>query len=708
MRLRESYRKTKITVFVALLLVSCSMVFLQLGFKSFGEGAVNDYYLLAIIPVVVTSFLLGASWGALQGILTGIALSIHANIQPLDWMEHGLITPFTVVVPLALAGFGFGVVFSFLERLNHTRLQNVFWIALSCAVGTVLFDVVFSHALLVSLFDFSQEALTLFFKISIVNDPLSLLWESLALFVSVELTDGLLKYVMIPGEGARLHVVFGSRLFALLLVVFAVTASAGYALITHFDILETSEEMNDQLEVIAAKLEGQQSEQEYNEVARTILYAIVGEKDGDLILLDNKGVVVASNNAYDTEGAVLTDRDGYPLIEQVKSMALSGTMNLVYAKDVKEEGPGGSTEFSFMDHADGLDYARAVRAGDYYLLQVRSHEMVFMDRSVAMLVATLIAGTVLVLVFVFASKLLYSTVEEPLDGANESLAKITSGDLNQKVWLRSSRELATLGAYINAAVASLKDYAAESERRIEQDLRTARDIQKSALPQTFPPFEEVDAFDVYASMRAAKYVGGDFYDLFRVGDHKLGFLIADVSGKGIPAALFMMRAKTHIATAMRSGVDLVKAVTQTNAYLCEDNDTFMFVTMWAAILDWESGELTYVNAGHDIPLLRHNDQWQWFEDIGGPFLGAMDFVTYDCATVSMGHGDALYLYTDGVTEAMNRADQLYGKERMLAFLQAHADLRPHELDDAMREELVAWADGAEQSDDITMLTLAYK
>ena len=181
-----------------------------------------------------------------------------------------------------------------------------------------------------------------------------------------------------------------------------------------------------------------------------------------------------------------------------------------------------------------------------------------------------------------------------------------------------------------------------------------------------------------------------------------------MSGKGIPAALFMMRAKTRIATAMRSGIGLVQAVTKTNDYLCEGNDTFMFVTMWAAILDWDTGELTYVNAGHDIPLLRHNDQWQWFEDVGGVLLGAMDSETYECATVTLSQGDAVFLYTDGVTEAMNPEDQLYGKDRMLEFLQQHADLHPRELDDAMRAEVAAWADGAEQSDDITMLTLEYR
>lgn len=708
MRLQGRSRKTKVGVFLALLLVSCSMVFLQLGFTDFGSGAEGAHEMLSLVPVVVTAFLLGPSWGLLQGALTGTALSVHSVLQPLDWMEYAFLNPLTATVPLALAGFGFGLAFSRLERSEHAGRRNILLIALSCAVGTLLFDMVFNFAIHLSVAGFSEDTIAMFVKNPILSTPVALACESVALFASVRLADGLLQHVMTPGEGARLHVVFGSRLFGLLLVVFAVTSAMGYTLITYSDIAKTSAEMDEQLGAIAAKLEKQQDWKERNETVNTIFQTIIGAKDGDIVLLDGTGTVVASNNEAYAVGAVLTDRDGQPLLQDIAQLASDGTMTLASSRDIGQVKDGNSAKPSFSDHADSLDYAQAKRVGDYYLVQIRSHKTVFSNRTTAMLVSTLIAGVALVLAFVFASKLLHSMVEQPIDGANESLDKITNGDLNQKVELRSSRELASLGTYINAAVASLKDYAAESERRIEQDLNTAKGIQESALPRKFPPFPGVDAFDIYASMGAAKYVGGDFYDLFMVGDHKLGFLIADVSGKGIPAALFMMRAKTHIATAMRSGLKLVQAVSQTNDHLCEDNDTCMFVTMWAAILDWNTGRLTYVNAGHDIPLLRHEGQWQWFEDVGGPFLGAMDSMTYDCATVTLEHGDAVYLYTDGVTDAMNPEGQLYGKERMLAFLQRHADLHPRELDDAMRDELATWADGAEQSDDITMLTLEYK
>ena len=708
MRLQGASRKTKTMVFVALFLISCSMVFLQLGFSNLDGRAEGEHYVFALVPVVVTAFLLGAPWGLLQGALTGVALSVHAILQPIDWMERAFTNPIRAIVPLALLGFGLGLAFSRLIGPQHTRRHNVLLTALLCAVVPVLYDLAFTCVLLLYMLGFSKRGLVLFAEAPILAAPSTLLCESIVLFASLMLADGLLRHVMMPGTGVQLHVVFGSRLFGLLLVVFVVIIAAGYTLITHLDVVEASKEMASQLEAISDCLKEYRGRQELDDTMSAIFKTIVSEKDGSVVLLDNTGKVVASNDEAYAKGSYLTNEDGLPLLSRVKALALGATMDLMHDWDVGEGSAKDIVELAFQKLAGNLNYVRAKRVDDYYLLQMRTHETVFRDRIVAMHALVLTAGIALVLAFVFASNLLHAMVEQPINSANKTLAKITDGDLSQRVQLRSSKELASLADYINAAVAALKEYATESERRIERDLSMARDIQESALPRTFPPFPEVDAFDVYASMQAAKYVGGDFYDFFLVGDHKLGFLIADVSGKGIPAALFMMRAKTRIATAMRSGIGLVQAVTKTNDYLCEGNDTFMFVTMWAAILDWDTGELTYVNAGHDIPLLRHNDQWQWFEDVGGALLGAMDSETYECATVTLSQGDAVFLYTDGVTEAMNHEDQLYGKDRMLEFLQQHADLHPRELDDATRAEVAAWADGAEQSDDITMLTLEYR
>jgi sigma-B regulation protein RsbU (phosphoserine phosphatase) len=240
-------------------------------------------------------------------------------------------------------------------------------------------------------------------------------------------------------------------------------------------------------------------------------------------------------------------------------------------------------------------------------------------------------------------------------------------------------------------------------------LATAKAIQRSALPRTFPPFPEIDAFDLYASMDAAKEVGGDFYDFFIVDDNTLVFLIADVSGKGIPGALFMMAAKAEIENYLSTGMGPAEAILSVNRRLCATNDAGMFVTVWVATLNWETGELTYVNAGHNFPLLRHGrgGNWEWLKKKCGLFLGTFEIAKYRQETIDLQPGDELILYTDGVNEAFSVNEEEYGNDRLDAFLAAHNDMRHDELVKALRDDVAAWAEGAEQSDDITILVMEY-
>jgi sigma-B regulation protein RsbU (phosphoserine phosphatase) len=202
-------------------------------------------------------------------------------------------------------------------------------------------------------------------------------------------------------------------------------------------------------------------------------------------------------------------------------------------------------------------------------------------------------------------------------------------------------------------------------------------------------------------------VGGDFFDLFRIDDDTLGFLIADVSGKGIPGALFMMAAKTEIKNYLSTGMEPAQAIASANARLCASNDAGMFVTVWAATLDWRSGLLTYVNAGHNPPVLRHNGRWDWLQSRGGLFLGTFDTAKFRSSTLKLSRGDQLLLYTDGVTEAFNARDEQYGGQRLEEFLMRHTDMHPHAITDALKDDVHAWANGTEQSDDITILSLEY-
>ena len=329
------------------------------------------------------------------------------------------------------------------------------------------------------------------------------------------------------------------------------------------------------------------------------------------------------------------------------------------------------------------------------------------SRDLSVLIISYMEVLILAALFVALFVLVRHMVVNSIWEVNDTLQKITSGDLEATVEVRGSTEFSSLSDDINRTVGALRDAIAAEAARNDRDLATAKAIQESALPRTFPPFPDIDAFDIYASMNAAREVGGDFYDFFLVDDHTLGFLIADVSGKGIPASLFMMAAKTELANYMTSGMDLAEAVHSANLNLCRGNDAGMFVTLWAAKLDFATGLLTYVNAGHNPPLLRHEGTWQWLKERGGLFLGTFETAKYHSNTITLVPGDELLLYTDGVNEAFNAAGEEYGNERLETFLGKHENYHPHVLINALRLELRQWSNGAEQSDDITMLCLEY-
>ena len=218
-------------------------------------------------------------------------------------------------------------------------------------------------------------------------------------------------------------------------------------------------------------------------------------------------------------------------------------------------------------------------------------------------------------------------------------------------------------------------------------------------------------FDIYASMRPAKEVGGDFYDFFLIGEDsgpergKLGFVIADVSGKGVPAALFMMAAKPLIRDYMASGMELGEAIENVNHQLCDNNDAGMFVTVFAGVLDYETGHVVFVNAGHNPPLLWQDGSWKWLRNRSGLPLGLFDGLPYKAFEVDCLPGDQFLTYTDGVTEAMDVAEEQYGEDRLEELAQSDCTLHPRMLVDVVRNDVARFTKGAEQSDDITILAL---
>lgn len=316
-----------------------------------------------------------------------------------------------------------------------------------------------------------------------------------------------------------------------------------------------------------------------------------------------------------------------------------------------------------------------------------------------------------------------TTPVERLSYLTELYAKQEHGhDEGLAVLLRQLADTVPKGDEIGALAVSfrnmmdeLDDYMVNlaavtaDKERIATELNVATQIQASMLPCIFPAFPGRDEFDIYASMMPAKEVGGDFYDFFLVDQDHLAVVMADVSGKGVPAALFMVIAKTLIKNQAQQGHSPAEVFTAVNNQLCENNEAGLFVTSWMGILDINTGEFTYVNAGHNPPLLmRSGGDFEYLRSRPGFVLAGMEGIRYRQATMKLGEGDVLYLYTDGVTEATNGENELYGEERLLNIVNQHKEDTPQELLPTIKADIDRFVGDAPQFDDITMLGLKIK
>lgn len=329
-----------------------------------------------------------------------------------------------------------------------------------------------------------------------------------------------------------------------------------------------------------------------------------------------------------------------------------------------------------------------------FLSNVSLYMMVFME--------ILIFASLFVLIYEFIRK----KVINNLKIINKDLNAITSGELNTVIDVHDYKEFESLSNHINSTVDTLKHYIADAEARIDKELEFAKQIQHSALPSVFPPYPERKDFELYASMDTAKEVGGDFYDFYLLDRYNLIFIIADVSGKGIPAAMFMMTAKTLIKGLAESGRDVDEVFNIANEKLCESNEAGMFVTAWMGKLDLSTGKLTFVNAGHNPPIIcRKNGKAEYLKTKPNLVLAGMDITRYRKNELMLEPGDAIYLYTDGVTEANNINEELYGEERLKKCLEAAADKNTEEICREVKSGVDKFSDGAPQADDITMLAV---
>jgi len=331
------------------------------------------------------------------------------------------------------------------------------------------------------------------------------------------------------------------------------------------------------------------------------------------------------------------------------------------------------------------------------------------------LTAVLLSGTVALLVIILVllmSRQISRSITRPLAHLTHSVEEISSGNLDQHIDLHSGDELEVLANAFNNMSHDLKDYinnlatvTAERER-IATELNLATRIQSSMLPSIFPAFPDRSDIDIYAAMIPAKEVGGDFYDFFMIDDQHLGMVIADVSGKGIPAALFMVITKTLLKNAAQQGLPVNQILETVNNQLVQNNEENMFVTVFISILDIPTGTLKYSSAGHNPPyVLKSNGTPELLNVSPRLMLAAYPDITYDQHQTTLSIGDSLILYTDGVTEAMNQKGDLFGEPRLETALKTSTPGSARQTLDTIFTAVRTFESGTTPTDDLTLLIL---
>jgi sigma-B regulation protein RsbU (phosphoserine phosphatase) len=333
------------------------------------------------------------------------------------------------------------------------------------------------------------------------------------------------------------------------------------------------------------------------------------------------------------------------------------------------------------------------------------------------LTAIVISASLMLLIIVltvWAARLIAGRMARPITTLTDSVKKIGNGNLDYYSEIKTGDEIEELSLSFERMTGELKGYienlreATAEKERIGAELNVATRIQASMLPRIFPAFPDRKEFDLYGSMLPAKEVGGDFYDFFLINKNTLVVLIADVSGKGVPAALFMVIAKTLIQNNAQHGLIPKNVFDRVNKLLCKDNEAGMFVTAFMGYLDIPSGKFTCVNAGHNPPLIRRRDKFEWLKIKRCFVLGGMEDARYQEEETVLNPGDQIFLYTDGVTEAVNTEQQLFTEARLLETAAAKKDCDLQEFVVSIKKEIDTFAGNAEQADDITMLVLKYR
>ena len=459
-------------------------------------------------------------------------------------------------------------------------------------------------------------------------------------------------------------------------------------------------------------------------VHEAVLETVVGD-NGYAFLVNHKGQVMVS-------GA----ESGETAVGGSSCVDLRESMNAELALTVENmlNGQSGLTQISLDGREVYLAYAPLKGLGWSFVTVMDVEEVIAPARQSEQMILTLtdsiskqqddaihrmfllFLGIVfMTAVFIGLGSLLFARkLAAPIRRLTAEVVWIGQGNLDSEIHIATGDEVEKLGDAFNDMRMQLKEYihnlkeATAEKERIRTELDLASRIQADMLPDAVNSFADRKEFILHARMTPAKDVGGDFYDFFLIDEDHLAFLIADVSGKGIPAALFMVVAKTLLQSRIAEGIALDKAVTEVNERLCADNENGMFVTAWIGVLTLSTGMLTYVNAGHNPPLLgNRNNEYEYMREKCGFVLAGMEGITYTRKEKQLMPGDTLFLYTDGVSEMNDENGNLYGEEHLQTLLNEQQSSLPGALVETVWQNIQSFQGNAEQFDDVTMLVIHY-
>lgn len=475
----------------------------------------------------------------------------------------------------------------------------------------------------------------------------------------------------------KIEYTFRSRLLICVIIAFTLISTFSFTLQNHIAITDTEYLLNINIEDAKNAINARGTDSNISSLA---LDWHIGDS-GCIILCDNNGMIISDGEGY--EGENLNELGIDFNNRSVKS-------NVIFTAEIH-----GLQSFCMYSEV-----------GDYCVIASIPTKEALLSRKITFYVTLFIEIIVFTFLFILIFFLIKKVIVNNIHKINSSLAKITDGNLNETVDVRSNEEFAVLSDDINSTVNTLKRYIKETDERIDKELEFARRIQHSALPSVFPPYPNRNEFDIFAQMDTAKEVGGDFYDFYLLGENKLAFLIADVSSKGIPAAMFMMTAKTLIKGLAESGIEPSEVFTKANNKLCNNNEAGMFVTAWLGIIDLNTGLLKYVNAGHNPPLIKRSGEiFEFLQVKPNLFLAGIENIKYKTYELQLYPEDEIFLYTDGVTEASDVSNILFGEKRLLKSLNENHNLSVTQLCHKVKKDVDKFVGDAKQFDDITLLSV---